>query len=93
MTQVTNPQRFQEKTLDAGTTSVSFIGDPGGITFSGDADGGTITQTMTGDSVAIDTHVVGDSFYFNGQRVSFGIQGGGGSESVSIKWFNNKAPY
>jgi len=84
---------FQEKTLDASTTSVTFIGAPGAITLSGTFDTGTVTQSLPGDSVAIDTFTAEDSFYFNGQRVTFGISGGGGSESVSVKWYKNRTPY
>lgn len=85
---------FQEKTLDAGTTSVTFIGAPGAITLSGSfGTTGTVTQSLPGDSVAIDTFTAEDSFYFNGQRVTFGISGGDGSEDVSVKWYKNRTPY
>ena len=84
---------FQEKTLTASNLSVDFIGNPGPITFGGDANGGVITQTLTGDTVAVATPVVGDTIFFNGQRVTFTIAGGGGSESVPIKWFKNRVPY
>ena len=84
---------FQEKTLTAATTSVSFIGGPGAITITGTFDSATVTQTMEGDTVAIDTWTSEDSFYFNGQRVAFGISGGSGSEDISVKWHKNRTPY
>ena len=93
MVQVTTPQYFQEKTLDSGTTSVTLTGAPGPITISGTFDSGTVTQSLPGDSVAIDTFTAEDSFYFNGQDATFGISGGSGSESISIKWYRNKTPY
>lgn len=85
---------FQEKILDAGTTSVSFIGSPGPITISdsgGAFTGATVTQTLPGDSVAIDTFTAEDSFYFNGQRVDFGISTVT-TEVISIKWYKNRTP-
>jgi len=91
--QVTSPRRFQEKILDSGTTSVTLTGAPGGITISGTFDSGTVTQSLPGDSVSIDTFTAEDSFYFNGKGVVFGISGGSGSESISIKWYKNYTPY
>lgn len=84
---------FQEKTLNAGTTSVSFIGAPGAITLSGPFDTATVTQTMTGDSTPIATFTAEDDIYFNGQRVTFTKTGGAGSENISVKWFKNRTPY
>ena len=84
---------FQEKILDSGTTSVTFTGAPGPITISGTFDSATVTQSLPGDSVAIDTFTAEDSFNFNGQRVVFGISGGSGSEDISIKWYKNRTPY
>lgn len=94
MGQVTTPNYFQEKFLNAGTTSVTLTGAPGAITISGSfGTTGTVTQSLPGGSLSIDTFTAEDSFYFNGQDVVFGIDGGDGSENISIKWYRNKTPY
>lgn len=85
---------FQEQILNAGITSVTLTGAPGPITISGNfGTTGTVTESLPGDSVAIDTFTAEDSFFFHGQDVVFGISGGDGSESISIKWYRNKTPY
>lgn len=84
---------FQEKTLTSSVTSITMTGAPGPITISGTFDSATVTQSFPGDTVSIDTFTAEDSFFFDGQDVTFGISGGGGSESISIKWFRRKTPY
>ena len=84
---------FQEKTLTSSNLSESFIGNAGAITLSGTFDSGTVTQTLTGDTTPIGTFTADDDIFFNGQRVTFTIAGGSGSESVSIKWFKNRTPF
>jgi len=83
----------QEKTLNSVTTVVTLTGAPGPITVSGTFDGATVTQTMPGDVVPIETFTTQGFFFFNGQDIEFTKTGGAGSENISIKWFRNKTPY
>ena len=90
-----NEKNFQEKILTSSVTSVTFTGAPGPITISDAAGafaGATVTQSFPGDTVAIDTFTAEDSFYFNGQDVTFGLSSAT-TEIISIKWFRNKTPY
>ena len=84
---------FQAKTIDSGTAAVTFSGAPGPITLDGTFNGGTITETLPGSSVAINTFTVDNHFFFNGQDVTFTMAGAGGSESVIIRWHRANKPY
>ena len=80
--------QYQE-TLTASNLTETFTGTDGPIIIEGTFDSGTITQTMPGTTLAIDTFTADDNFYFNGQDVTFTIAGGSGSESVTITWYKN----
>ena len=80
--------QYQE-TLTASNLTVTYIGNAGPMVLEGTFDSGTITQTLPGTTKAIDTFTSDEDFYFNGQRVTFTIAGGSGSESVVVTWFEN----
>lgn len=88
-----NEKDFQEKFLTAGTTSVNFVSPQGNISVSGTFDGGTVTQALTGDVVAVATFTADATAFANASRLTFSISGGGGSENVSVKWYPVRVPY
>ena len=85
----------QQKTINSTTTTVTLTGAPGPITLDGAFDGGTITETLPGSTVAIDTFtaITDNHFFFNGNDITFTMAGAGGSESVVIRWFRANKPY
>jgi hypothetical protein len=80
-------QIFKEITLTAANPSANIENPAGSIEISGTFDSGTVSQNLTGGSVAIDTFTAAATFYTNASHLTFGITGGSGSESVSIKWY------
>lgn len=79
--------RKQEKFLTAATPSQTFLGGPGNVSISGQFDGGTVTQSLIDDGVAVDTFTAEDTFFMDAEGMVFGIVGGGGSENISVKWY------
>ena len=84
--------RMQELTLTAANTSGTLIGAPGNVSISGTFDGATVTQSLIGDTVAVDTFTAEDTFFMDAEGMVFGVSGGGGSENISVKWFPVRRP-
>lgn len=78
-------------TLTAANPSVNLENNAGSIEIAGTFDGGTVTQNLTGGSIAIDTFTVAESFFTNANKLTFGITGGSGSESVTIRWYGDSS--
>jgi hypothetical protein len=78
---------YKQVTLTAANPSFNMTNPAGSIEVAGTFDGGTVTQNLTGGAIAVDTFTAAESFYTNASHLTFGITGGGGSESVTVKWY------
>lgn len=87
---VTEHPNYFEATLTAANPSENMINTAGSIEISGTFDSGTVSQNLTGGSVAIDTFTAAESFFTNASTLTFGITGGSGSESVTVKWWKDR---
>lgn len=77
-------------TLTAANPSVNLSNSAGSIEIAGTFDSGTVTQNLTGGSIAVDTFTAAETFFTNANRLTFAITGGSGSESVTIRWYDDK---
>ena len=76
-------------TLTAANPSVSLSNVAGSIEIAGVFAGGTVTQSLTGGSIAIDTFLAAETIFTRANRLTFGIVGGGGTEAVTIRWYDD----
>lgn len=83
---------MQELTLTAASPAGTLIGAPGNVSISGTFAGGTVTQSLPGDSVAVDTFTAETTFFMEAEGMVFGITGGGGTENISVKWYPVRRP-
>lgn len=97
---------YQEITLSAANPTQSLVSDPGYIVLSGTFDGGSVTISLTEDlsntpinipatePTAFTNPVAGNlAFPVQAHRLTFAIAGGGGSESVLVRWYPVHIPY
>ena len=78
------------QTLTAANPSVNMSNSAGSIEIAGVFDSGTVTQNLTGGSIAVDTFTTAETFFTNANRLTFSIAGGSGSEAVTIRWYDDK---
>ena len=76
-------------TLTAANPSVNLENNAGSVEVAGTFDSGTVTQSLTGGSIAIDTFTAAETFFTNANKLTFAIAGGLGSESVTIRWYGD----
>ena len=88
---VTDNGDFLEITLTAANPSESMNNVAGSIEVAGTFDSGTVTQNLTGGSVAVDTFTAAETVYTNASALTFGITGGLGSESVTVRWWKDRS--
>ena len=77
-------------TLTAANPSVNLSNSAGSVEIAGTFDSGTVTQNLTGGSVAIDTFTAAETFFTNANNLTFSIASGLGSEAVTIRWYDDK---
>ena len=58
-------------TLTAANPSVNLENNAGSVEIAGTFDTGTVTQSLTGGSVAIDTFTAAETFFTNANKLSF----------------------
>ena len=78
---------YKEIVLTAANPSANISNPAGSIEVSGTFAGGTVTQNLTGGSVAVDTFTAAETIYTNASHLTFAITGGGGTENVTVKWY------
>lgn len=81
--------RFKEETLTAANPSVNMVNTAGSIEIAGTFDSGTVTQSLTGGSTTIDTFTVDSTIFTKANQLTFAITGGLGSESVTVRWYDD----
>jgi hypothetical protein len=84
---MTAPIPFKEATLTAANPSVDMINTRGSIEIAGTFDSGTVSQSLTGGATTIATFTVDSTVFTQANYLTFGITGGLGSESVTIRWY------
>jgi len=80
-------QQPKEATLTAASPSVNMVNPAGSIEISGTFAGGTVTQNLTGGSTTIASFTVASTFHTQASQLTFGITGGSGTESVTVRWY------
>ena len=78
-------------TLTAANPSVNLENNAGSVEIAGTFDSGTVTQSLTGGSIAIDSWTSAETIYTNANKLTFAITGGSGSESVTIRWYGDSS--
>lgn len=87
---VTETKDYFEAILTAANPSENMRNTAGSLEISGTFDSGTVTQSLIGGSVAIDTFAAAESIFTKGSAFTFGITGGLGSESVTVRWYKDR---
>jgi len=78
-------------TLTAANPSLNLSNSAGSIEIAGNFSGpATVTQNLTGGSVAIDTFTAAETFFTNANRLTFSVAGADGSTAVTIRWYDDK---
>jgi hypothetical protein len=80
-------QPYKEITLTASNTSENMTNPAGSLEVAGTFDGATVTQNLTGGSVAVDQFAAAETVYTKASHSTFSIAGGGGSEVVTVRWY------
>ena len=77
-------------TLTAANPSVNMSNSAGSVEIAGTFDSGTVTQNLTGGSIAVALFTSAETFFTRANRLTFSITGGAGSEAVTIRWYDDK---
>tara|TARA_R110000851_G_scaffold332695_1_gene509538 strand:+ start:333 stop:590 length:258 start_codon:yes stop_codon:yes gene_type:complete len=76
-------------TLTAANPSVNLSNSAGSIEIAGVFGGATVTQNLTGGSVAVDTFTTAETLFTNANRLTFSATSTTGTTAVTIRWYND----
>ena len=78
-------------TLTAAEPSVNLSNSAGSIEIAGNFSGpATITQNLTGGSIAIDTFTAAETIFTRANNLTWSVAGADGSTAVTIRWYDDK---
>lgn len=81
---------FLEITLTAANTSENMNNTAGSLEISGTFTGpATVTQSLTGGSVAIDTFTAAETTFTNASALTFALTGGDGP--ITVRWWKDRS--
>ena len=81
---------FLEITLTDSNTSESMNNAAGSLEISGTFTGpATVTQSLTGGSVAVDTFLAAETVFTNASALTFGLTGGNGP--ITVRWWKDRS--
>ena len=86
---VTDHGAYLEITLTNTNTSENMNNTAGSLEISGTFTGpATVTQSLTGGSVAVDTFLAAETIFTNASALTFGLTGGNGP--ITVRWWKDR---
>ena len=81
-------QPYKEITLTSTNTSENMTNPAGSLEISGNFSGpATVTQNLTGGSVAVDTFTAAETVYTKASHSTFSVSGADGSTAITVRWY------
>ena len=81
-------QPYKEITLTSTNTSENMTNPAGSLEISGNFSGpATVTQNLTGGSVAVDTFAAAETVYTKASHSTFSVSGADGSTAITVRWY------
>lgn len=87
---VTDHGDFLEITLTQANPSEDMNNSAGSLEIGGTFSGATVTQNLTGGSVAVDTFTTAETVFTNASALTFGLSSEDGSTSVTVRWWKDR---
>jgi hypothetical protein len=78
---------YKEITLTAASPTADISNPAGSVEIGGTFNGATVTVTLQGGTTAVETYTAADTFFCHGSHMTFTASGGGGSESIWVRWY------
>jgi len=83
---------FLEITLTAANPTESMNNAAGSLEIAGNFSGpATVTQNLTGGSVAVDTFTSAETIFTNASALTFSATGTDGSTAVTVRWWKDRS--
>ena len=83
---------FLEITLTQANPSENINNSAGSLEIAGNFSGpATVTQNLTGGSIAVDTFTAAETTFTNASALTFGLSGEDGSTSITVRWWKDRS--
>ena len=82
---------FLEITLTQANPSENINNSAGSLEIGGVFSGATITQSLTGGSVAVDTFTTAETVFTNASALTFAATSTDGSTAVTVRWWKDRS--